>query len=391
MSSSNENLINEVPYVPWWMMGENGMLPVQVQGDQEQPEGIEPSYMIEDVLLPAVAGGTSLARAGLRKGAAALDEYLVKKGMEKAKEKFGASVVPKPSAPSVLDYLYGQNPAHMTQTQFGSKLNQLGQMMPERGAETLHGALLRELYQTQDPKQLVERMSTRHNVPMPNFEIAPELSGTNRLGAYAPQVNAMKVVPQSELLKTGRSFDPNASHLSLTAHEFEHAKDYYRPRPQSVSENPSFISSPEYLGRGSQQIQGENLVNSIISPSQNAQWYSTQRHYLTIEKGIRDGRLVPVEGGRLWDNVKGDYVHPLELDKLQDELFNQSRIGDPVHFLEMRSTGHFQDWPSLEGNFVQKTMAEQALQKGKQVNPELIEKFDLLKNIENYMSPYRNK
>lgn len=391
MSSSNENLINEVPYVPWWMMGENGMLPEQVQGDQEQPEGIEPSYMIEDVLLPAAAGGANLVRAGLRRGAAALDQYLVKKGLEKAQEKFGSAVITEKAAPTVLDYLYGQNPAHMTQTQYGMRLNQLGQMVPERGAEQLHGALLRELYQTQDPKQLVERLSKTHNVPMPYFEIDPSLVRSESLGVYSPQVNAMTIVPESELLYSGRSFDPNASQLSLAGHEFEHAKDFYRPRPITLSTEPSFQLVPEYFGKGSKQVRGESLLNSIISPSQNAQWYSTQRHYLTIEKGIRDGRLVPVEGGRLWDNVKRDYVHPLELDKLQDELFNQSRIGDPVHFLEMRSTGHFQDWPSLEGNFVQKTMAEQALQKGKQVNPELIEKFDLLKNIENYMSPYRNK
>lgn len=414
MSSSNENLINEVPYVPWWMMGENGMLPEQVQGDQEQPEGIEPSYMIEDVLLPAVAGGTSLARAGLRKGAAALDEYLVKKGMEKAQEKFGAGVLNRPN-PTMIDLLHGEKPWKMDPVSYGRKFPLIGGEIGtprgiERGAEELTGAYLQEKFKTQDPMELLRQMLYSKDVPLPkNVSYDPNLVHQRAVGAVfsnpiSKEVEALKVVPKEVLKNMGYTNIDNGM-ASLMGHEAQHVIDLYGGhRPAQINSSlldPIFEPTAELRGAGSRQAQNEikrQDISHMLSGGKKApglSWDDPLRLDLTIKKGLERGLLKQVvspTGERII--LDSYYMEPISKEKLlqiQNMIFNDSRIGDPMHFLEMRSVGHFKDFPSFEGNYALKNSAIDAINRGQEVNKKIIEKFDLMKNLESYTSPYRNR
>lgn len=259
----------------------------------------------------------------------------------------------------------GKEIAQMSPRDYGIHLSRISAGDPKEAGAMMMGSFLRDKLQTEDPIKILEAISDTYRIPRPGLRTHRN-SGV--YGDYNPVSNEIRMNPDSFFKGVP---DPGAHKVGVLRHEAEHAIDTFN--------HPKFQPKSEFVGRGSRQIADEQLEQVLT------QVYGGQPANNWNSQGRLDKSLMKAREKNPWiledmaeTNLRQTPEAKLKvLQQIRDDTFNKSRLGDPMHYLEMQSMGHLRNWNSLEGEYAQKMIAQEALNAGKEVHPEIIKKWNL--------------
>lgn len=341
-------------------------------GDQETSDGVESTWAPWEVLPVAEMG--ALAKYGAKslvKGAA---KALPTAMPQLAEGEIGRAIVSNVSRnpwATPKDLAWGRDITQMAPDKYGILLHQMSAGQPKEAGGMMMGAYLRDKLKTEDPKVILEAVSQMHGIPTPALKAHRDSSV---YGTYTPSKNLVKMNPDS--FYSGVP-DPMAHKLGVVRHEAEHAIDAFK--------RPEFQSLPEFMGRGSGQVQQEQiaqLLEELAGGPKANDWSSVGRINKSYNKVYDENpwkitsTFPKPDEKSLVTSISPERIAEWE-KQIQNAAFNQSRFGDPMHYLEMQSMGHLGGWNSLEAEFAQKMMAQDALNRGLDVHPDIIKKWKL--------------
>lgn len=256
----------------------------------------------------------------------------------------------------------GEDIAKMSPRDLGYKLDDIGGGIPSLGGAQVNGAYARSKYGTSDLYELEKILSKELKIPRNELVRAPE----GAFGSYNYATGDIGMASEGKHMRPG-VIDPIANDINTLLHEKAgHAYEHFY--------HPDFMGRPELAGVGSKQVKDEILRQALqgIEPSV---WRSMERMQLSMDKAAADNIAKGFKGkaykGYTDDmyNAVQQHLHPKTIsgrdalsgnrlinarEKVADRVFDWSRLGDPMHQMEMRSLGHMKNFNSFEGQYAQK-------------------------------------
>lgn len=259
-------------------------------------------------------------------------------------------------------------------------------------------------------EELVRGMSKREGFPTPSYaeevvtdketKALMDFLGIKRLGSYRPATNEIVTYPE-EIASRGVHYRlPKAYTSGVVGHELEHARDKYlnpnfRPTSELTGETlvtdsliqQGLLSDPhrreDFLRRvfmGELPRGGTPITTEQFNPFTGGAYLRTTKPevpraepgFLTM---LRKNQTFSASHPFVQDAIKGQGLFSNFLTKEMKEYYEWARKNNPEAAMRMKSLGHFKRFGNYETDFVQHSLAKEALENGMDINPSLYAKF----------------